>query len=75
MSRVIITLRTKTGETFVAKSSHEVGPGEDPVQEVTIHLARCKKMGYLRLGKTEDWAGEVIVDTDNIAFVTVSEAL
>lgn len=74
MTRLVLTVRTKTGETFVSTSTLDLDPRVDPVMNVIILLAQMKDLGYLRVGKVADWAGEVVIPLDNVAFLTVSEA-
>ncbi len=70
---VILTVRTKTGESFISNSSIEVDPGVDLVMNMVMLLAQMRELGYLRVGKVADWAGEVVLPLDNIAFMTISE--
>lgn len=72
MARLVLTVRTKTGETFVGTSESELDPEIDAVTNTMFLLTQSRHVGFLRVGSVADWAGEIIVAMDNIAFVAVS---
>lgn len=74
MRRLVLTVRTKTGETFVSTSEINLDPEVDPVMNTIILLAQMREVGYLRVGKVADWTGEIVVPLDNVAFLAISEA-
>lgn len=74
MTRLVLTVRLKTGETFVSETNLSIDPNVDPVMNMVVLLAQMREIGYLRVGKVNDYVGEVVVPLDNVAFLIVSEA-